>query len=100
MYFLKSKSDTVAETQTFLVETAPYDELKCIRSDDGGEFISQKSLLVKNKIRHEMSLPYYPHQNGTAERHWRTLFEMGRCLLLHSYLRKVLLLSENQICQT
>lgn len=35
-----------------------------------------------------MSAPYSPHQNGSAERHWRTLFEMGRCLLLHSNLRK------------
>ena len=92
VYFLKSKSDTVAETQKFLADTAPYSKVKCItgRSDNGGEFISQKfkSLLEKNKINHEMSAPYSPHQNGTAERHWRTLFEMGRCLLLHSNLHK------------
>ena len=82
VYFLKSKSDTVAATQKFLA--------KCIRSDNGGEFISQKfeSLLEKNKIKHEKSTSYSPHQNGTAERHWRTLFEMGRCLLLHSNLSK------------
>ena len=90
MYFLKSKSDTIAATQKFLADTAPYGEVKCIRSDNGGEFIPQKfkSLLEKNKIMHEMSAPYSPHQNGTAERHWRTLFEMGRCLLLHSNLCK------------
>ena len=35
-----------------------------------------------------MSCPYSPHQNGTAERGWRTLFEMGRCLLLESGLPK------------
>ena len=90
VYFLKSKSDTVAATQKFLADTAPYGEVKCIRSDNGSEFISQKfeSLLEKNKIKHEKSAPYSPHQNGTAERHWRTLFEMGRCLLLHSNLSK------------
>ena len=90
MYFLKSKSDTVAATQNFLADTASYGEVKCIRSDNGGEFISQKfeSLLEKNKIKHEKSTSYSPHQNGTAERHWRTLFEMGRCLLLHSNLSK------------
>ena len=81
LYFLKSKSDTVAATQKFLADTAPYGEVKCIRSDNGGEFFF---LLEKNKIKHEMSTPYSPHQNGTAERHWRTLFEMGRYLLLHS----------------
>ena len=90
VYFLKSKSDTVAATQKILADTASYGEVKCIRSDNGGEFISQKfeSLLEKNKIKHEKSAPYSPHQNGTAERHWRTLFEMGRCLLLHSNLSK------------
>ena len=90
VYFLKSKSDTVAATQKFLADTAPYGEVKCIRSDNGGEFIFQKfeSPLEKNKIKHEMSAPYSPHQIGTAERHWRTLFEMGRCLLLHSNLHK------------
>ena len=41
----------------------------CIRSDNGGEFISQKfkSLLEKNKIKSEMSAPYSACQNGTAE---------------------------------
>ena len=42
VYFLKSKSDTVAATQKFLADTAPYGEVKSIRSDNGGEFISQK----------------------------------------------------------
>ena len=90
VYFLKSKSDTVAATQQFLADTASYGEVKGNRSDNGGEFISQKfeSLLEKNKIKHEKSAPYSPHQNGTAEWHWRTVFEMGRCLLLHSNLSK------------
>ena len=35
-----------------------------------------------------MSAPHSPHQNGTAERHWRTLFEMGSCLLLQANLGK------------
>ena len=54
-----------------------------MRSDGGGEFISKEfeSLFLKNGIRHDTSCPNSPHQNGTAERHWRTLFEMGRCLL-------------------
>ena len=36
----------------------------------------------------KLSCPYSAHQNGTAERGWRTLFEMGRCLLLESGLPK------------
>lgn len=49
-----------------------------------------QALLRKNKIRHETSAPYSPHQNGTAERGWRTLFEMGRCMIVESALPKQL----------
>lgn len=48
------------------------------------------SLLINNKIRQEFSAPYSPHQNGTAERNWRSLFEMARCLLLEAGLPKFL----------
>ncbi len=58
------------------------------RSDNGTEFMSRdfQALLTKNKIRHETSAPYSPHQNGTAERGWRTLYDMSRCLLIESEL--------------
>ena len=54
------------------------------------EFISGdfENVLTKNKIKSELSCYYSPHQNGTAERSWRTLFEMGRCLLIQSGLPK------------
>ena len=86
VYFLKSKSDTVQATERFLADIAPYGEVKCIRSDNGTEFTSRdfQTLLTKNRIRHERSAPYSPHQNGTAERGWRTLYDMSRCLLIES----------------
>ena len=92
VYFLKNKSDTVVATEKFLADSAPFGKVKCIRSDNGTECASQafRSLLRKNRIRHDMSAPYSPHQNGTAERYWRTLFEMGRCLLLEAKLPKEL----------
>ena len=63
-----------------------------MRSDNGGEFVSKnfESVLIKNQIRHEYSAPFSPHQNGTAERSWRTLFDMARCILLESNLPKFL----------
>ena len=90
-YMLKNKSDTLWATEKFLADTFPYEKVKCIRSDNGTEFTSKafKSLLVKNKIKHETSAPYSPHQNGTAERNWRTLFEMARCLLINAKLDKI-----------
>ena len=45
-------------------------------------------LMVKNKIKHETSASYSPHQNGTAERKWRSLFDMSRCMLLDKDLPK------------
>jgi len=91
VYFLRNKSDTVAATERFLVDSAPYGKVKCMRSDSGGEFTSVniEALLRRNHIRRDTSAPYSPHQNGTAERHWRTLFKMGRCLLILASLAKV-----------
>ena len=92
LYFLKQKSDTVAATERFLADAAPYGEVKRLRSDNGTEYTSKEfqSLCVRNRIKHEQSAPYSPHQNGTAERGWRTLFEMARCLLLDAKLPKEL----------
>ena len=104
-YFLKEKSDATRATERFLADIAPYGKVKTlsfhedifpsgnvkrVRSDNGGEFTSAEfsSLLVKNQIKHEKSAPYSPHQNGTAERSWRTLFEMARSLLLEAGLPK------------
>jgi len=88
VYFLKQKSDTVHAFKKFLSNMTPFGKVKKVRSDQGGEFISNEfsSVLTENLIYHEKSAPYSPHQNGTAERHWRTLFEMARCLLLESNL--------------
>lgn len=86
VYFLKHKSDTVDTTERILADVTPYGNVTCIRSDNGTEFTGQdyQALLHRNRIRHETSAPYSPHQNGTAERNWRTLFELARCMLLES----------------
>ena len=92
IYLLRNKSDTVQATKQFLADCAPYGSIKCLRSDNGGEFTSDEfQALMRDKgIRHDTSSPYSPHQNGTAERHWRTIFEMGRCLLIDSGLPKTM----------
>ena len=92
MYFLKNKSDTVRATKKFLADVAPYGDVKRLRSDNGGEFMSKdfKELMLDNKIKHETSAPRSPHQNGSAERQWKTLFEMARCMLIESGLPKYL----------
>lgn len=92
VYFLKDKSDTVLATEKFLADTAPYGKVKCFRSDNGTEYTGKgyQALLIKHGIRHETLAPYSPHQNGTAERNWRRLFDMAWCMLIESGLPKQL----------
>eukprot|EP00795_Rhopilema_esculentum_P002680 gene2680-888_t len=92
VYFLKGKSDAIYAMEKFLADVAVYGTVKRMRCDNGGEFTSEKfkQLLIENKIKQEMSAPYSPHQNGTVERSWRSIFDMARCLLLESTLPKSL----------
>ena len=75
-----------------LILPPPHGRIKSLRSDKGSEFKSNdfQRLLCDNSIRHETSAPYSPHQNGTAERNWRTLFEMARCMVIENNLPKSL----------
>ena len=87
-YFLKQKSDTAEATKEFLADVFPFGKVKCLGSDNGSEFISKEC--EASCICHEKSAPHSPHQNETAERSWRSLFEMGRCLLIEAKLHKYL----------
>ena len=89
--FLKQKSDTVEAIKKFLADVLPFEKVKCLRSDltvkrlrsdNGSEFISKEfeAHLVSHGICHEKSAPHSPHQNGTAEKSWRSLFEIGRLI--------------------
>ncbi|KAE8666786.1 hypothetical protein F3Y22_tig00112491pilonHSYRG00280 [Hibiscus syriacus] len=62
------------------------DRIKRVRSDRGGEYGSNflKDICEKNDIIHETSAPYFPQQNGIAERKNRTLKEMMNSLLISS----------------
>ena len=92
VYFLKKKSEAKKGMLKFLADSAPYGKVKRLRRDGGGEFIDHefKQILIDNQIKNEGTAPYSPHQNGTVERGWRTLFEMARCLLIEAQLPKYL----------
>ena len=82
--------NTVQPTVKFLAVCSPLGNVKCMRSYNGSEFTSEafQTLSKKKGIKHETSCPHSPHQNGTARRQWRTLFEMARCLLIEKDLPK------------
>ena len=92
VYFLREKSGAVDALRKFIADSSPIGKTKRLRSDNGGEFISEdfKDVLVKLGVKYEPTAPYCPHQNGTAERGFRTLFEMARCMLIESGLPKYL----------
>ena len=54
-----------------------------IRSDRGGEFVNQLFMTYCDEkgIKHEMSCPRTPQQNGVVERKNRTLQEMARTMI-------------------
>ena len=60
VYFLKDKSDAVTALERFLADSSPYGEVKRLRRDNALEFTSAdfNSILVKNKIKSELSCPY------------------------------------------
>ena len=64
------------------------DGIKTLRIDNGGEYLSDefKTYLISKRICHEMSAPYTPQQNDTAERMNRTLMESAHSMLSHAHL--------------
>ena len=70
------------------VENYTGQRVKTLRTDNGGEFTS-KSFTAHLKacgIRHELTVPKTPEQNGVAERLNRTLVETTRAMLLDAKL--------------
>ena len=65
-----------------MVEREKEKPLKCLRSDNGGEYTSNefKSYCSEKGIRHEKTAPGTPQQNGVAERMNRTIVEKIRCM--------------------
>jgi hypothetical protein len=85
---MKSKAETcrllIATIERWEKETG--DQVKVVRSNNGGEFSSNLILeyLTKRRIKAERALPYHHYQNGAIERFNRTLSEMGQTILIDS----------------
>ena len=71
-----------------LVQTQFNAKIKALRSDGGGEFVNNnfKSFCLEHGIQHQLSCPYFPQQNGIAERKHRQIVESGLSILHHSNL--------------
>ena len=54
-------------------------KLKCLRTDNGGEYISNR--ISENGIMRELRAPYNPASNGVVERYNKTPCERFQCML-------------------
>jgi len=88
--FLTAKSEAHDALEAYVAEMERQTgaRIKVLRSDRGGEFTSDAIALMLRKagIRHQLTAPYTPQQNGVAERAVRTLTEKARCMLKHARL--------------
>ncbi len=66
-----------------MVECATGWKLKVLRSDNGSEYKYDQfeEYLRSEGVRHELTVPKSPQQNGVAEKCNRTLVEMTRFML-------------------
>jgi hypothetical protein len=60
--------------------------LKCLRSDNGGEYYSKEfdDYCSYHRIRREKTVPRTPQENGVSERMNRTIMEHARSMRLHA----------------
>ncbi|MCO5603804.1 hypothetical protein L7F22_057956 [Adiantum nelumboides] len=88
--FLKLKSEAFGSIRDWkaMVEKEKDLKVKSIRSDRGGEFLSENfARWCKSEgIRRQLTTPYTPSQNGVVERKKRTIMEMARAMLAHASL--------------
>lgn len=85
VFFLKEKSETFHQFKMFKkrVETETGKVMKCLRTDRGGEYLSQEFTDFCNEqgIRRQLTIAYTPQQNGIAKRKNRTVMNMVRSML-------------------
>ncbi|KAI7960944.1 hypothetical protein MJO28_001433 [Puccinia striiformis f. sp. tritici] len=85
---LKEKSQAVEAIRGYKIfyEKQTGRVIKKLISDGGGEFCNNTlgRLLEDEGIKHNVSPPYTPQNNGLAERANRTILDMTRCLMLQA----------------
>jgi transposase InsO family protein len=84
---LKSQAFMIFKQFQTLVKVQFSCKIKNFQSDGGAEFTSNQfqSHLLAFGIRHQMSCPYTPFQNGHVERKHCHITETDLALLFHSH---------------
>ena len=82
---MQKRSETFSKYCEFkaLVEKESGKKVKALRSDNGGEYISNKfkDFCSKEGIQRELMSPHNPQQNGVAERKSRAIVGAAQAML-------------------
>nr|GEW36261.1 retrotransposon protein, putative, Ty1-copia subclass [Tanacetum cinerariifolium] len=92
VYLLNHKHEVFETFKVFqkVVENQLGKTIKLLRSDHGGEYISQEFLdhLKEHEISAHHTSPYMPQHNGVLERRNRTILDMVRSMMSQTTLPK------------
>ncbi|UYV79312.1 hypothetical protein LAZ67_17002102 [Cordylochernes scorpioides] len=87
-YLLKGKDEAYEKIKDYVISahTEFGKNIQTIRTDNGREYVNRRveDFLNQSGIKHQLTVPYSPAQNGVAERKNRSLMEMTRCMLFDS----------------
>ncbi|UYV82907.1 hypothetical protein LAZ67_22001343, partial [Cordylochernes scorpioides] len=88
IYLLKGKDEAYEKIKDYVISahTDFGKNIQTIRTDNGREYVNRQveDFLNQSGIKHQLTVPYSPAQNGVAERKNRSLMEMTRCMLFDS----------------
>uniref|UniRef100_A0AAV1V209 Polyprotein n=1 Tax=Peronospora matthiolae TaxID=2874970 RepID=A0AAV1V209_9STRA len=91
-YYIPHKSNVVDKFIKYksMMENQLNNKIKCIRTDNGGEYINNRFTenCRKAGIVHQATVPYSPQQNGIAERLNLTLNERARSFFNYMQVEK------------
>ena len=95
VYFMKHKSKVLDKFKEFEVTTTndAGRAIGTLRTDNGGEYLSHafQNYLKEKGIRHKLTVPHTPQQNGVSERMNRTLVQSARLMIAHAGLSNIFL---------
>jgi transposase InsO family protein len=85
VFFLRNKSKDFEKFKVYkeMVENEMDSKIKCLRSDNGGEFTSKEFMdyFRRHGIKRKFSIARTPQQNGVVERKNKTVHEMARTIM-------------------
>ena len=93
LYFMKHKSEVLDKFKEFKVTTTNEvgRAIGHLRTDNGGEYLSCafQNYLKERGIRHELTVPHSPQQNGVSKRMNRTSVESAPSMITHAGLSNI-----------